>query len=309
MTIRDLRSALAYVITNDRDPDAHEPMTPPWRGAYWNTLFSTPSATDLVLGELQWLDPARFAHPNLERFLFFRHRPEDAPDRARLFANGEDLPAPAGNEPAELTAWIDAFKRRLVLEGVRNAEGMPFAFDPLALLPYRMASEMTGILAGNQPVATLLPRILRGIGRSEGIEAARVRDDLVLRVKRSDAYAIEIVKQFPTDQFSLTVDDQVGNPFINTIPRTLRLAHRASGAAVRLNLDLVDLLARLADGLDPTSQELGPLLEELLPFKSRVQRSASDQLLVIEGGRTHQLARVGGAIVRTSAGQPGRSGR
>lgn len=299
MTVRDLRSAFSYLIAFDLDPDAAPAQGSGWTGKYWNTLFTTDSSTDLVLGELEWLDPARFAHPELERFLYFRHRPEDAPVRARLFANGVDEPPPAGADAAGLSAWIDAVKRRLAVEGSTDPATLPIPFDPGDLQPYRSAAALIAILNGTEPAASLLPRLLRGIGRSDGINEARRSDDLVLRVKKSDEYDIEIVKRFPLADFDLGVDGSVVRSLVETIPRTLLLVHQNSGARVRLNLDVIEVLIRLADGLDPASQELGPLLEELLPFKSRVQRDTTQQLLVIEGGRKHTIERRHGKLVRS----------
>jgi len=305
-TVRDLRSALSLVITGDlarEDFEAPDQDVLPysWSGKYWNTIFTTPEHRDLVLDELKSLDPARFAHPALERFLFFRHRPEDAVERAKLFVNGQDEPPPPGDDPERLTDWIAAVKRRFVLEGAPAHSGSPVQISPWDLLPYRAAEEFVTVLAGASDGATLLPKILRGIGRSDGIAEAMHTDDVVLIVKRSDEYDIEMVKSFKPSEFELSTNQPLGQQLVETQPRTLRLRHRQSQAAVQLNLDLVELLVRLADGLDPASAELRSLLEELGPFKSRLQRSSSNRLLVIEGGRRHWLIKEGEKIVRQDA--------
>ena len=85
------------------------------------------------------------------------------------------------------------------------------------------------------------------------------------------------------------------------MPRTITLRHGPSKAHVRLNLDVIEVLTRLADGLTPRSQELQPLIEELAPFKSRLQRSVSHRLLVIEGGRRHLILKEGDQLIRRDA--------
>ena len=66
-----------------------------------------------------------------------------------------------------------------------------------------------------------------------------------------------------------------------------------------LIIDLFELLLRLADGLTAHSAELRPLLEELAPFKNRVQLSNTVDLLLLEaGGTRHLLTQKDGRIVR-----------
>jgi hypothetical protein len=200
-----------------------------------------------------------------------------------------------------LRDWISAVKRRLVFEGARITERNPIPLDPLALLPYHAAGEMIALLTGASDGRELLPRVLKGIGRSDGIEEASRSSDLVLRVKKSEEHNIEIVKTFPADEFTLEVDAAFGHGLVETTPRTVTLQHATSSAKVRLNLDMIEILTRLADGLDPSSQEIQPLLEELAPFKSRLQRSLSHRLLVIEGSRRHWIIKDGDQIIRRDA--------
>ena len=188
-----------------------------------------------------------------------------------------------------------------MLEGAPPAADSPIALDPDSLLPYQSAREVIAVLAGRMEPNALRPMILRGIGRSEGIDEASFTDDLVLRVKKSDEHDIEIVKTFRQEEFTLSVVRPPREALIETTPRTILLRHQPSSSRVTLNLDIIEILTRLADGLDPASQELQPLLEELIPFKSRIQRSTSNRLLVIEGGRKHWMLKQGEMIIRQDA--------
>lgn len=328
MTVRDLRSGLALLITGDLGcTDVHavlgedgspapitgprpDALDGPWAAAYWNTAFATPASRDLVLGEIQPLDPSRFPHPRLERFLYFRQRPDDAPARSALFAHGGDLPPGAEPDP-----WLAAAKRRLVFEGRRpdqaDQPGGAYAdehggFDIAGLLPYRHADRFIGALSRAIPAKELLADVLRGISCSDGLSASLPGTDLWLNVGGTTEHGIDILKQFPADKFSLEVaggaeGNGPADGLVETVPRALELRHTDTSARVRLTLDLWETLAQLADGLDPASQELEPLLEELGPFKSQVKRSATKELILIErGGRNHRLSRSGDIIIRSN---------
>lgn len=327
MTVRDLRSGLALLITGDLGcTDVHAalgadgspaPISGPrpnaldgqWASAYWNTAFATPPSRDLVLGEIQPLDPSRFPHPRLERFLYFRQRQDDAPARSALFAHGGDLPP-----GAETDRWLSAAKRRLVFEGRRldqtdqsgdSRADEHAAFDIALLLPYRHADRFIGALSRATPVEELLADVLRGISCSDGLSASLPGSDLWLNVGGTSEHGIDILKQFPADRFLLEVagateGTRPADELVETVPRALELRHKDTSARVRLTLDLWETLAQLADGLDPASQELEPLLEELEPFKNQVKRSATKELILIErGGRNHRLSRSGDIIIRS----------
>ncbi|MFT4037695.1 MAG: NERD domain-containing protein [Thermomicrobiales bacterium] len=305
-TIRDLRSALALLVTADIDPagwgtDGPTPQSIPWQERYWNIAFTTDASRDLVLGDLRWLDPARFAHPELERFLYFHHRPEDAPLRKRLFANGIDEPPPAGDQPELLREWIGAVKRRLYFEGAVDAPDSPVPLNPRSLIPYAMAEPMMAFLRGDADGEELKATILRGISRSDAFVASLDATGLMLTVKTAPEHQLEMVKTLPAEEFTLEAGGRAQSSILPLTPRTITLRHTVTDASVRLNIDLIEVLGSLDRGLAPRLPELRPLLEELTPFKSTLQRSRSDQLLLIEGGRRHLLIKQGERIIRRDA--------
>lgn len=64
-------------------------------------------------------------------------------------------------------------------------------------------------------------------------------------------------------------------------------------------LDLFEILYRLAEGMEPASPELGPLLEDLVPFNNKVQLSDPEDLILIESGRRlHRITQRNGKVVR-----------
>jgi hypothetical protein len=292
ITMRDLRSGLAYLITSDTSCEsihaarhANEPLP---ASPYWQSAFTTENSTDISLGELAPLDPARFAQPRLERFFYFHQTPSDAPRRASIFRDDRDLP-PA-DDPVE---WLDLLKRRLYFEShySNGFAGDAVQIDWPALLPYRFAEDFVAALAGTLPLGELLPRVARGIGRSEGLSGPVLA--------HSDANHLTVLKQFPLDTFDIEVARPPASEIVEALPQALLLIHKPTNARTELTLDLFELLMRLADGLDPASPELQPLLEDLAPFKSAVQLSNTQDLILVEANnRLHRLTQRNGKVVR-----------
>ena len=80
ITVRDLRSALAYLITaNTSCAQIHAARQGEDSGIslvdrlYWQSAFAALETGDEILADLMALDPARFPQPRLDRFLYF-HR-------------------------------------------------------------------------------------------------------------------------------------------------------------------------------------------------------------------------------------------
>src|SRR6266566_2115602 len=149
MTMRDLRSALAYLITgNSSCQQVHEARHGEEAGAslinltYWRSAFAPLELNDELLKDMANLDPARFAHPQLDRFLHFHDAPEEAEARRHLFANHVDLPSQRFRDERE---WMAATKRRLYFEiskGAKTQDNVSQVVPRirrLPLLPYQYA--------------------------------------------------------------------------------------------------------------------------------------------------------------------------
>lgn len=294
VTMRDLRSGLAYLITSDLGcTQVHAALgngDPLPDRDYWHTAFVTPADGDLLLGDLTALDPARVAQPALERFFYFRRDGRDAPERTATFRNGQDLPP-----GADSVEWIAQVKRRLYFEGVED--GTPMVIWR-TLLPYRYAEAFVSLLSDMTNLADALPRIAAGLGRSDGLDAATVANGLSLRVAQSETNRLTVLKHFPLSDFTLTAPQPQGGTMVEALPRALLLTHQRSPARLRIALDLFELLMRLADGLEIESAELQPLLEDTSAFKNIVQMSETRELVIIEGDqRRHRITQRDGKIV------------
>lgn len=300
LTIRDLRSGLAYLITGDTACEqVHTLRTtgqPLPNVFFWHLAFTTEKQHDTMLGELPLLDPGRFARPKLERFLFFNHSASDAGSRAELFRNRVDI-APQ----SDTNLWIEQVKRRLYFEAAPPEERridvpVPARF---AMLPYQYAEEFLEILRGVVAVDDILPRLARGISRSDGIPATMLNRGMCLRVAHSDVERMTILKVFPLEMFWLEAERLAGTEHVESFPAALLISHRQGAGTLRITLDLFELLMRFADGLEPASAEFQPMLEDLAPFKSAVLLTETTDLILVEAGkRLHQLTQHDGKVVR-----------
>ena len=330
LTIRDIRSGLAYLITGGRTcDDVHAARSgvigATMPGEYWRSVFTTTDETDVMLGQFVALDPARSPQPFLERYLYFHRDIADRHAREALFADGADVPlaslgtdpfqeepdatpdlAPAPADTEEAIRWVSAVKQRLFFHGrlpgddALASDGQPVpAVRWVSLLPYREnAGQFMNGLRYPEDIAELLPTLLHGISRSDGVRDAINGDGLAVRVAASEVNRLTIVKRFPVAQFRLEPDAVAGRSVLESIPMFLWLIHDPSRARLRVTLDLFEMLSRLADGQEPDADELQPLLEDLVAFKSRISLHESRDFYLIEDNRRrHLLTQEGGRII------------
>jgi hypothetical protein len=111
-----------------------------------------------------------------------------------------------------------------------------------------------------------------------------------LVIDQSAAQRLIVAKEFPLDDFTLSIQQPDGAEVVEVIAEALLFEHRTAVARLPIRLDLFELLMRLADGLHPTTPELRSLLEDLAPFKSSLLLTSAQSLLLIEAGRyRHRL--------------------
>jgi len=294
ITMRDLRSALAYLITGNRScTDVHAAYQSADGGAgliayhYWQSAFAPLEQADEVLQDLRALDPVRVSLPQLDRFFSARMRAEQGVQRSQLFV--PELADDLGPQRfLDVQDWLDALKRRLFFE----------SNDPIIngltwqqLLPYSYASTFIDLLARVRPLSTTISaRIASGIWRSDNVNTELPPGRLNLVIDHSEAQRMIVAKEFSLDDFGLSLQQPQGADVIEAIPEGLVLENRSGTPKLIITLDLFELLMRLADGFNAYTPELQPLLEDLVPFKSSLLLDTAKSLVLIEAGRyRHRL--------------------
>ncbi len=313
MTMRDLRSALAYLITGNANCTyIHKAQSDEEVAAslenlkYWQSVFALSEMQDYLLKDISSLDPARFPHPHLDRYLHFHQSIVDADFRRILFADGTDLSAQRYKDEIE---WIGAVKRRLYFEAkpVKAQEAVAQAVPrvrPLTLLPYKYARDFIDLLDNQfdvEGIEEIREKIALSLLCSDGIIEDVAAGTLSVQVRASEEQQLIVLKQFPISDFTLYVEHASEGDIIERVPETIILEYRQGYPRLEINLDLFELLMRLAHGLLPETNEFQPLLEDLKPFKNALILGETRDLVLIESGyRLHRITQEASKIVRTT---------
>ena len=305
VTIRDARSALAWTVTGDLGCDdvhqlydAGELDAEVIPRAYFMNVFSVPPEGDDTLEQLHQLDPADVVAPWLDRE--FRPGLQDAaPSHTRDAANGtseEDTASMTvlleSDEMGDLEVQYQFFRRhRFFTLGAESPgddvggrewsepSGADAASDWHTLLPYQHLQKyiqaLTSGVSDNQTRNTLLAGLSRATGVSPAMAAGRV----ALTVTRDTAVNLVVMKLFDHEGFQLsTTHREAALAGMGT--QELVLRHDMSGARVRLDLDLFELLMRLGAGESETAAEHGVIREELTAFIQRLLTSQTDRVVL-----------------------------
>ena len=313
--MRDLRSALAYLITGNKSCEqVHAVRHGADAGAslvnfvYWQSAFSPIEQNDELLVDLMPLDPARFPHPHLDRLLHFHQTAQDAELRSLLFADKNDLPPQRFKVEAE---WIAAFKRRLYFDAgkpasaVRNGSStiLPQQVRWLKLLPYQYSKLFVTLLDGRldeEKIQELREKIALGILCSDGVMEDVPAGKLSVKVSSSAEQQLVILKQLPLAEFELIVEYPQGTDMVERLPEIVIFQHYSGTPDLKITLDLFELLMRMAGGLQPTAPEFRPLLEDLKLFKDVLLLHETRDLILIENQhRIHLVTQRDNKIVRT----------
>ncbi|TAK28176.1 MAG: hypothetical protein EPO21_23075 [Chloroflexota bacterium] len=347
LTMRSVRSALAYLLFGEDDcegiatilagagPIAEERLLGRY---YYNTLAADrPMAgenghfeSDRLLRLLAEADVGLGANPENDRALYFSLTGEDdatnSPllpnlggrsdyDRELLRALADRLAAmsssPSGQDEPVLIEQrrLQAMLRRKAFFE-RPDDGwermLPYAVLPLALPACQGKPEALDALE------TL---IVQGINHGEGLSDRR--DSLVLRLARGVPGRVQSFREWPVSEFSLRPALQSArNPYVEFSPAYLELIHRPGGngneqtrPTLRLGLDLIELLARMASGYAPTAAEWRGSLVNVLVFRTLLAHEQYDRLVLVDRSKSQQyhVEQHGGQIILTQ--EDGRDGR
>jgi len=312
-TIRDVRSAMAYLITSDRGcADVHalrqsggSPLNDrDW--LYFNAAHNGRGSPDLLLDEWRSIDPAIVPSPRLDRFFWFHREAPHAPTLAKCFQPASHRPPIALPSPLDEDAdWLASTKRRFFFEG--RPDGLSWHKEPGTppdtLIPYRYLDEFTSVLSKRVSDEESVSRLILGISRSDGVPSEACQGTLSLSTANGSDEELCVVKRFPKSQFAIqrTV---VPTRFIEATADRLWLVHSPTGIRLAVGLDLFELLLRAADGLVPSADEQRALLEELATFKNHLLAQPTDEVALVEGGRRVHRVDVRDGVITLVGGKP-----
>jgi serine/threonine protein kinase len=310
ITLRDLRSALAYMLVGIRDCDeihalyANGKAEEIANGLYFNSWVGGDTPTgDRLIGLLKDVDIGPSTSPQLDRRLDYVNPLADralmtfeqrgAYDRDILNRLFSDLPRGWMGKVTDVQSrahrWFVSMARRRYFFECRDDERWR------QMLPYRAAWRLLDFVERRTPAKVGLYDVLSAINRGEGlVNSERLHNALALQVRSVEAGSIRSYRLFPQSRFRLEVLDEGARArFVEHMPDGLALRYEdpAGGDAdLRIGLDIFEMLHRLNDGYRPTVEEMQGYYLSLAVFKNVLASSPYQEVLLTVTG--HDFYRI-----------------
>lgn len=314
ITLRDLRSALAYTITSGRDcAEIHDLYADGERskvlaGHYFNAYRGglVESERDRLLVQLRNVDVASVPQPVLDRRLaaegLLEHylvTPGDRPipDRALLAQAHAELVGGAA-DPRKTTQFV-ASARRLSYFEMRDPKAAT------AMLPYASARRFLDYLDRTQPSVDVF---LQALNRSEGVVSDVADGGLVIRVRDVTGGTVRSLRRFPRDGFEVGRVGTDSHQYLETRPSALRLRYSdparpdVAPAELRIGLDLFELVERFRRGYQASVDDDQGYALALMVFKNQLAAVPYQEvLLTVDGSLMHTVRRTPTGVLQLVA--------
>lgn len=271
-TFRDVRSALAWLITGDHAcqevHEARERGMDLRRGtdALVEDLAFDSRSPDYLIREWSDLDPARTAAPDVER------------------AARSDRSVVA--DPVEFRDRDREKVQRQLFFGFWRPDG----FERGTVRVYRSLAEFEEALAtsSHERLDAIRGRILLGLSRLLG--APGYQGNGLAVTDEGERRAWVVLKEIPGREFSL---ERVEHPsaYAEWRPDALRLRH-SSRSALILTLDTFELVLRAADGDLIEDNAAGTVRQEIETFAAALRRSPATSVHVVNPAGTARRAEI-----------------
>ena len=308
ITMRDLRSALAFMLVGTRDCDSihqlyqnggEENQNRILDSFYFNSwLGGAEGSNDRLISLLREIDVAEVSNSGLDRELSFPNPKTKAISRFSfveragyddelLEALFRNLPRDySSNNRARLIAthrnYLSHMRRRHFFErrDIGWKEMLPYG----SIDPFLYAIEQPGAKSLEE-----VTTILRAINRGEGLsDPVRLGNQLALRIRQVDKGTIRSYRLFDGDHFTLrTEQEMVAHPFLECLSQALVL-HYDSGdgykASLHISLDVYEMLMRLNNGYRPSIEEQEGFYLSLVVFKNVLSSAPYQEVLLTDSG-------------------------
>jgi len=334
ITMRDIRSLIAYMLTHDiscEDLSEMKDVNPQkyWEYYYFNITnpnLNDSGGKDRLVKLLRETDIGEVAIPHWDRELFFsKHNPKDYIEFAEREHNLIDSFneyksfVPAHEQTPELIQAIrekhKTFARHHYFEGKTSwfKEGQSseeIIEDPnekelkpsyLLRLPYKSVFDFVSILSQSIIDKTTKQVISRAVSLNEGCDNESLdQDNLILASTDIKDSRGKSFKMFPLDQFELIVNRT--NHLIKYLeyePDSLIFRHKTNKhIQLHISLDLYEMLYFIKKGFSPSLNDLKGKFIELVVFKNLLENLNYDEIVVTSDNRLfYSIKKIGSKIV------------
>lgn len=330
ITMRDLRSALAFMLVGTQDCDGihrlyqhggEENQNRILDGFYFNSwLGGGEGSNDRLISLLREIDVAQVSNPELDRELGFLNPKTKAMSRfsfAERSAYDDELFETVFHSlPRDYSSknrarlivkhrnYLSHMRRRYFFE--RRDSGWKEMLPYGSIDPFLDAIEQPGAKSAEE-----VADILRAINRGEGLsDPARLGNQLALRVRYVDQGTIRSYRLFDGSRFTLRTDQETAtHPFLECLSQALVL-HYESGdghkANLRINLDIYEMLMRLNIGYRPSIEEQEGFYLSLAVFKNLLASVPYKEVLLTKAGhKFYEISREDNGVLSMKVSEKG----
>lgn len=315
VTMRDLRSALSWLLLRDHDCEdvqallagANQTGSAPLIAMNYTEAFADTAddasladkadgherTVDRLVRRLCEADVGRVNHPMLDRqlghdvehavpWMTFEQRSLAMPALLRRFAT--EVPGPSDDVP-----FPKVIEARRHLAGVLRRWAYFERRDHgwQSMLPYRCLGLLGCVIDAKTVEARhlacddLRDRVVEAISVAEGVRNPSLRKDfLALRVSRVKAAPIHSYRLFPKDDFRIEIAQPPHEHFLEFAPDAVELVAVNGPARLRISLDLLEMLELIRHGYRPTGADLQGLFVNLLIFRNELVATTFDRVLL-----------------------------
>jgi len=325
ITLRDLRSALAYLVTSNRtcqmikslyESENTQEILQSYYYSSW--MGGDHDIVDRLLKQLSEIDIGKVTTPQIDRRIdfssilsdqnLFNFSRRDPYEREILTRFHSEIPRdltilPPQERIKKHRDYLKLVKRRLFFE--RRDESWR------KILPYRHGAQLINVLQTAENLEPVRDALIRSINRGEGISyGGYSQDNLVLKVSPSAKGSIRSYRVFSKNRLSLNVVDQCSNNrFIEHMPANLQLNYENEVgliSSMAIDLDTFEMLSRLNEGYVPTVEQMEGYCLRLEVFKNILSSAPYQEiLLTITGHEFYQITRLvdGRLKINTASGE------
>lgn len=308
ITLRELRSALSFMLVGTKDCDEIHQLYlrgAPARqeildGFYFNAWQGgSKGSEDRLVSLLREIDLGNTSNPDMDREFGMLKPGSREMDRFKFGQRGnyeEDLFVTLFQEIQQersgnnsLRSYFDAprdyvsqLRRRHYFESRDNTQWQQ-------MLPYRKLDTFLDMVFKGKELESKVPTILAAINRGEGIsDPNRIPNKMALRVSDIEKASIRSYRLFDANLFHLVrpnIEEDLR--FLEYLPQGLLLRYESTRGLVsdlNINLDVYEMLERLLAGYTPNVEERQGFYRTLAVFKNILSSAPYQEVLLTETG-------------------------
>lgn len=306
ITLRDLRSALAFMLAGTRDCDGvhslyasgEDAIEDVVDGYYFNAwMGGRKGSPDRLIALMRQIDIGEVSNPELDRnsdllrpdsrgfdrFTFSEREPYDDEIFRRLFARLEtDYSADRRGEYFQQHQHYTMMMRRRHYFEWRVPDRWK------GMLPYRKVEQFLSLVRGSGTLESEIGYFLEAINRAEGFSnVEKFRDKLAFRVHDINKGTIRSYRLFDIDNFTLE-QNYIGDlRFLEYMPSALLFRFNSPAgnqAEIEINLDVYEMLSRLREGYVPSIEEREGFYRTLAVFRNVLLSAPYQDVMLTETG-------------------------